>query len=130
MTHRTRYIGLAALFACGGSRGDKPVATDSIALVSPNDSLVLTNATGVEIWYTLARPTTRSDGSRCVERGLEIRHQGRQLKVPLLYTGTPPVLLNDSTMRAILWNRCQPGDPYLVNLRSGQPVRERQANGS
>ncbi len=44
--------------------------------------------------------------------------------MPLLYTGAPPVLVNDSTLRAVLWTHCQPGDAYLVNLRSGQPVRD------
>lgn len=124
------YIGLAALLACGGSQGDRPAAADSVTRSPPGDSLVLTSRAGIEIWFTLARSATRADGSGCVERGLEIRHGGRRVKVPLLYTGTPPVLLNDSTMRAMLWIHCQPDDPYLVNLRSGHPVRERRANGS
>jgi hypothetical protein len=46
------------------------------------------------------------------------------VQVPLLYTGTPPVLLDDSTMRALLWNHCRPVDAYRVDLRSGRPLRE------
>jgi hypothetical protein len=34
-------------------------------------------------------------------------------------------LINDTTMRARLSNACLPGDAYLVDLRSGRPVRER-----
>jgi hypothetical protein len=45
--------------------------------------------------------------------------------VPLLYTGTSPEILNDTTLRARLSNGCRPGDAYLVDLRTGRPVRER-----
>ncbi len=123
------YIGLAAL-ACGGSPGQKPVAAEGVINAPPTDSLVLTGSAGVEIWFTLARAATGADGNRCVERGLEIRHGGRRVQVPLLYTGTPPVLLNDTTMRATLWTHCRPGDAYLINLQSGQPVRDRRGNNS
>ncbi len=126
MTHRRAwYIGLAALLACGGPTRQKRAAADSVPNVPPTDSLVLTYTAGAEIWFTLARAATGADGRRCVERGLEIRQGGKRVQVPLLYTGAPPVLLNDSTMRAMLWTHCQPGDAYLVNLRIGQPVRER-----
>lgn len=93
--------------------------------MSATDSLVAANSAGVQIWLTLLRMAKRADGSECVERGLEIRRGNARLKVPLLYTGTTPVFLNDSTMRATLWTHCRPGGPYLVDLRSGQPVRER-----
>ena len=118
-------VGLAALLACGGPTGRKPAAADRVTDVAPSDSLVLTNPAGVEIWFTLARAATGAGGLRCVERGLEIRQGGKRVQVPLLYTGAPPVLLNDSTIRAKLWTHCTPGDAYLVNLRSGHPVRER-----
>ena len=45
--------------------------------------------------------------------------------MPLLYTGTAPEIVNDTTMRARLSDACVPGDTYLVNLRTGRPVRER-----
>jgi hypothetical protein len=124
---RARHLGLAVLLACGEPPVPKSVAADSVTRVVPSDSLVLTNSAGVEIWFTLARAATGADGRRCVERGLEIRQGSKRLKVPLLYTGAPPVLLNDSTMRAMLWTHCQPGDAYLVSLQSGHPVRERRA---
>jgi hypothetical protein len=47
-----------------------------------------------------------------------------------LYTGAPPVLLDPSTMRAELWNHCRAVDTYLVDLRSGRPVRERSRGAS
>jgi hypothetical protein len=124
------YIALVALLACGEQPAQKPVASDSVIRAAPADSLVLTHTAGVEIWFTLSRAATGSDGRQCVERGLEIRQSGKRVKVPLLYTGSPPVLLNDSTMRAMLWTHCRAGDAYLVNLRTGHPVRERRANRS
>jgi hypothetical protein len=119
------YIGLAALTACGKAEdqtGKDPVQT---TVKQPADSLVLTNGAGAEVWLTLAREAKGADGVVCVERGLEVRRGASRVKVPLLYTGNVPVLLNDSTIRAILWTHCTPGAPYLVNLRSGHPVRDR-----
>ncbi|HEY8196602.1 MAG TPA: hypothetical protein VIG04_06470 [Gemmatimonadales bacterium] len=126
MTHSGAWhLALAALLSCGGSKAEAPVVADSAARALPLDSLVLTGAAGIEIWYRLARTSTAVDGQACVERGLEIRQGGRRVQVPLLYTGSPPVLVNDSTMKAILWTHCAPGQSYLVDLRSGHPVRER-----
>ena len=34
-------------------------------------------------------------------------------------------MVNDTTLRARLSDRCGPGDAYLVDLRTGRPVRER-----
>ena len=83
-------------------------------------------ATGGATWFTLARNATAPDGTGCVDRALEIRRGGKRIPVPLLYTGTAPRLVNDTTMRARLSDHCRPGDAYLVDLRTGRPVRERQ----
>ena len=117
------------LFACPGSEGERSIARDTLSSAPP-DSLVLTNAAGAEVWFTLAREATGADSHQCVERGLEIRDRGRRVKVPLLYTGVAPVLLDDSTIRAVLWTHCQPGDAYLVNLHTGQPIREHRDDAS
>jgi len=114
---------LVTLLACGGSKATKPISTDSAATPRPVDSLVLTSPAGVEVWFTLARAASAADGKRCLERGLEIRQGSGRIQVPLLYTGSRPVLLDDSTMQATLWTHCVPGDSYRVNLRSGRPVR-------
>lgn len=119
-------IALAAVLACDASKDRDSVSGGMVSQV-PGDSLVLTTSSGTEIWYTLARSATGSDGERCVERGLEIRSGNRRTKVPLLYTGAPPVLVNDSTIRAVLWTHCQPGRTYLVSLQTGQPIPERQS---
>jgi hypothetical protein len=79
----------------------------------------------VEIWFTLAREGKAADGTPCTDRAVEIRRGGTRVQVPLLYTGTTPEILDDTTMRARLSERCAPGDAYLVDLRSGRPVRER-----
>ncbi len=115
---------LTAGLACG-RRTDAPPRQEAAAPV-PADSLLATAPGGVEVWATLARPATAVDGSHCVDRALEIRRGAARIAVPLLYTGTAPRLVNDSTLRATLSDRCRPGDPYLVDLRTGHPVRERR----
>jgi hypothetical protein len=88
------------------------------------DSLVLTGERGLEVWFTLSRTGHSPNGTTCIERGLEIRHGETRTPVPLLYTGAAPVLINDSTLRAELWNHCKPVSVYRVDVMSGQPVRE------
>jgi hypothetical protein len=111
---------------CGG-REERPPAESAEATrpAAPAESLVATAPGGVEIWFTLAREAKAADGTTCTDRTLEIRHGDRRVPVPLLYTGTAPEIVNDSTMRARLSDRCAPGDAYLVDLRTGRPVRER-----
>lgn len=115
------------LAACGTGNGEaaRDEAPDRAAAAAPADSLVATAPGGVEIWFTLAREATAADGTTCTDRALEIRREGKRVPVPLLYTGTTPEIVNDSTMRARLSDRCAPGDAYLVDLRTGRPVRER-----
>jgi hypothetical protein len=115
-----------AVLACRG--GVQEPRAQGKPLAARTDSLVLTTAMGAEVWFTLQRPATDKNGRQCVERGLEIRRQGKRTKVPLLYTGAAPELLNDTMMRAMLWQDCTPQAPYLVNLRTGQPVPERGAS--
>ncbi len=118
---------MAALLLCacrGGQRSRPNGETGDIETARPADSLVLSAAGGVQVWFTLARAAQGPDGKSCLERGLEIRRGETRVQVPLLYTGTPPVLLDDSTMRALLWNHCRPVDAYRVDLRSGRPLRE------
>lgn len=118
-------IALAALLLSACRPGQRPRVNGETGDASkPSDSLVISNADGVEVWFTLARVAQGPDGKTCVERGLEIRRGETRVQVPLLYTGTPPVLLDDSTVRALLWNHCRPVDAYRVDLRSGRPLRE------
>ncbi len=102
---RSGLLILAAL-ACRGGVGERPAEHRPAA--RETDSLVLTTATGAEVWFTLVRPATGENGTQCIERGLEIRSQGKRTKVPLLYTGAVPELLNDTMMRAMLWKDCTP----------------------
>jgi hypothetical protein len=123
------HVGLTLGLIVGCRTQKRPaVAGQSGDTTQTADSLVTSNANGVEIWFTLARAATGLDGKQCIERGLEIRRGGTRVQVPLLYTGDPPVLINDSTMRAVLWTHCAPVDTYLVDLRSGRPVRDRANN--
>lgn len=118
-------IALALLLLSACRPDQRPPANGETGDASkPSDSLVISNADGVQVWFTLARAAQGADGKTCVERGLEIRRGETRVQVPLLYTGTPPILLDDSTMRAMLWNHCRPIDAYRVDLRSGRPLRE------
>lgn len=117
-------IVLAVLGGCGTP--DRPATPPARAeAAAPADSLALTAPGGVEVWYTLARSGRAADGSLCVDRALEIRRGATRVPVPLLYTGTAPELVNDTTIRARLSNACTPSDSYLVSLTTGRPTRER-----
>lgn len=129
MIRRCAFLGMLAAPAggCGPREETGAAAADSAAAepAAPADSLAATAPGGVEIWFTLAREGKAADGSTCIDRTLEIRREGTRVPVPLLYTGSAPEIVNDTTMRARLSDRCIPGDAYLVNLRTGRPVRER-----
>jgi hypothetical protein len=112
------------LLGCGGA--DRPPdRTTTAADSAPRESLVATAPGGVQVWFTLARRSASPEGAACVDRAIEIRRGDTRVQVPLLYTGTAPELVDDSTLRARLSNQCRPGDAYLVDLRTGRPVRER-----
>jgi hypothetical protein len=123
-----RAAAMAAMtLACRG-RAPEPDASAERGSVAapadrPSDSLVGRASGGEEIWLTLGRPDSGESG-RCVDRAIEIRRGDRRIPVPLLYTGTTPEIINDTTFRARLSSRCRPGDAYLVDLRTGRPVRE------
>ena len=117
-----RWLILAVPIFCACETAKRP-PVDRNPAAKPADSLAV-SAPGLEIWFTLARPAGSASGASCVERGLEIRRAERRIRVPLLYTGESPTILNDSTMRAVLWNDCHPQTPYLVDLRTGRPVPE------
>ena len=131
-----RSVNLRSAMVCGavahtiacntrGAEKAEPGAPGVAEAPAPADSLVLTAPGGVEVWFTLSREGKAADGTPCTDRTMEIRRGGTRIQVPLLYTGTAPELVNDSTIRARLSNQCVPGDAYLVDLRSGRPVRER-----
>jgi hypothetical protein len=120
---RVAAVSLALVCGCRQSDGSARDGAPDSSMAS-TESLALSAPDGVEVWYTLSRPATASAGQPCVERGLEIRRHGERIQVPLLYTGDTPTLTNDSTMRATLWTNCRPVATYLVDLRSGRPVRQ------
>ena len=119
-----RWVVILLAIGCGGG-SDRAAAPQAAKDSVPADSLALTAPGGVEVWYTMARTGKAVNGESCIDRTLEIRRGDTRVPVPLLYTGTPPELIDDSTIRARLSDACRPGDAYLVNLRTGRPVRER-----
>ena len=108
---------------CAERPSDAAVPPGERASPPPADSLVLVAPGGAEVWFTLARPDS-GEGRHCVDRASEIRRAGARIPVPLLYTGGTPQIVNDTTLRARLSRGCRPGDSYLVDLRTGRPVRE------
>jgi hypothetical protein len=123
---RRALLGAALVggLACG-QRPSPAGHADSAATTEarPADSLVARTPGGTEIWFTLARSDSGAAGP-CTARAVEIRHGTTRIPVPLLYTSTAPEILNETTARARLSDHCQAGDPYLVDLRTGRPVRE------
>lgn len=119
---------LAHAAGCGGGEEPRRSAADTSSAepAAPAESLVATAPGGVEVWFTLAREGKAADGTTCIDRTLEIRRGDSRVPVPLLYTGSAPEIVNDSTMRARLSDKCVPGDAYLVDLRTGRPTRERR----
>lgn len=118
---------MAAVLVSGCRSEPRTHSSTSGTSTEPTDSLALSGRAGTEVWFTLARVAYGKDGRACLERGLEIRRAGSRVPVPLLYTGETPTLIDDTTMRAVLWTHCQPLDPYLVDLRTGRPIRERRS---
>ena len=133
MRARTRF-GAAVLVAAAlggmacGRQPSPPAAADTASTATTArsaDSLVATAPGGAEIWFTLSR-TDSGDAGRCTARAVEIRRGGTRIPVPLLYTSAAPEILSDTSFRARLSDHCRPGDSYLVDLRTGRPVRERK----
>lgn len=124
VTRDSRLVTLLLLgTACASRPEPAPAADTTAAAPKPADSLVLTTRQGVEVWFTDSRSARDSTGAACTERVMQIRREGRKIAVPLLYTGSTPLLVNDSTIEAPIWLNCRPGNVYQVNLTTGRPVR-------
>lgn len=126
---RLACLFVTALAACAGDapppettpRADSAVAAQAFPTLP--DSLALVAPGGTEVWFSGARVGTDSLGGSCTERGLVIVRGDSRILVPLLMTGVPPTLVDDSTIRARIWLNCRPGNTYDVNLRTGTPTR-------
>ena len=124
----------ACLVILAGCTGERPPAqappppdTAPAATAYPTlpDTQVLTAPGGVQVWFAGARRDTDSLGTACLVRGLVLVKDSTRTLVPLLMTGVPPTLVNDTTLRARIWLHCRPGNTYDVNLRTGTPTRIR-----
>ena len=117
--------------ACAGSDSHPAGgASGGVSSTPPADTLVLRPALGVEVWFTPGRDARDRSGAECREHTVQIRREGRRLDVPLLYTGSAPTRLNDTTLRADLWLNCRPIATYRVDLRTGRPTPLTPAPGS
>jgi hypothetical protein len=93
------------------------------APAAPAESLVVRMADSAEVWFTGSMLDTAAGGETCYERTVEIRRGGSTTPVPLLYTISVPVVMDDTTFRADLMRDCARVDTYLVNTRTAQPRR-------
>jgi hypothetical protein len=123
VSRRTAVLALG-LAGCQGT-AERPSTPAAATVTATADSLALRAPGAIEVWYTLTRAGQAADGTPCVDRALEIRRGDTRIPVPLLYTGSAPELVNDTTIRARLSDRCAPGQRYLVSLRTGRPTPER-----
>lgn len=126
MNSRT-VLGAAAglvLVACS-ERSSRTRPRDTAAVAPAPAERLAIRAGSTEVWYTLAQSDSGPAGT-CTERTLEIRRANTRIAVPLLYTGEPPVPVDDTTIRALLWRKCRPIAAYLIDLRTGQPRLEKR----
>ena len=125
-TFRGLGAALALILAGCGPRGEPaPAAFPEVDQSPPQlaDTLVLTLPGGATVWLAEARRARDSAGTPCLERSVEIRRDSVKLKVPLLFTGSIPTQLDDSTIRAELYRDCRVSATYKVGVRDGLPHR-------
>ena len=122
--HAAATIGLL-LAACGARGEPAPDALPELeeAPLTLTDSLVLALSGGATVWLAEGRRARDSAGAACVERSVEIRRDSVRLKVPLMFTGSVPTRLDDSTIRAELYRDCRLSAVYKVGVRDGMPHR-------
>lgn len=118
-------IGAALLLVACGEKPRAAASIDSTPAAPPKPAAeqVLVTKGGVEVWFTDSRTAHDSAGAACTERVMQVRREGKEIAVPLLYTGAKPTLVDDSTIEAAIWLNCKPGNVYQVNLRTGYPTR-------
>lgn len=116
-------IAAIGLTGCGRKAPEPPAQESVVQPPRPADTLVLSTKGGVEVWFTDSRSAKDSTGAPCVERVMQLRKGETRIQVPLLYTGSIPRLVNDSTIEAPIWLNCRPGNVYQVDLKTGRPVR-------
>jgi len=117
-----RLAGLLLVAACGPAAEPEPATVLPAQPVAPPESLAFRPHPRTEVWFVEGRVATDSLGGECYERGLEIRDSAGRRRVPLLYTLVPPKALDDTSFRARVYNRCQPGDDYRVSFATGRPT--------
>ena len=114
------------LAGCGSQDApDIPGGSNSLTQVAstPPDSLAMVHPAGVEIWFREGRYAKSLDGQTdCYERTLEIRRGTIRHRVPLLYTLAAPIIIDDTSVKAVVYRNCQPQDPYQVSLNTGRPI--------
>jgi hypothetical protein len=122
---RVAGAALVLLAGCGARGEPSPGATPELdqGPLQLTDTMVLALPAGATIWLAEGRRAVDSAGALCVERSVEIRRDSIKLKVPLLFTGSIPTRLDDTTIRAELFRDCRVSAVYKVGVRDGLPHR-------
>jgi hypothetical protein len=120
-----RFAAALALAGCGARGEPEAGAVPEVDQAPPRlaDTLVLALPGGNTVWLAEGRRARDSAGGACIERSVEIRRDSVRLKVPLLFTGSMPTRLDDSTIRAELYRDCRVSQVYQIGLRDGLPHR-------
>lgn len=117
----------ALLFTGCGNQPSRALSEDAeslVQIITPADSLAMVHPGGAEIWFREGRYAASPDGqATCYERTLEIRQGEVRHRVPLLYTLAAPVVIDDTSVKAVVYRNCQPRDPYQVSLNTGRPTQ-------
>ena len=118
---------LSAACSAAAAAADRPAGARrrrrSRGPAGPADSLVATASERRGDLVHAGAAGQRRRAARCIDRAIEIRRDGTRVPVPLLYTGTAPEIVNDTTLRARLSEHCRPGDA----LSGGPPDRPSRA---
>lgn len=123
-TSGARFVAALALAAaCREPPPDRSPPPAPEAVATPADSLVLELEGDVKIWFAEGREARDSAGAPCVERSVEIRRRDSTIKVPLLYTGRAPAVVDQRTIRAELSKDCRVMAIYHVDLATGRPTK-------
>jgi hypothetical protein len=127
MMRLAAMVSSTLLAGCGSPiHVERPAADTAAAEPVVRDSLAVAGPGGREVWFTLAREDRAADGTRCIDRAIEIRTGDRRVAVPLLYTEEVPRFVDDSTLEARLYRGCSVIALYRVNTRTGQPTPVRK----
>lgn len=102
--------------------GTTPLADDtSSAMVPTPETHLFDLADSTQVWLVTGREGHGSNGSTCIEHGVQLRKGPLKIPVPLLYTSSMPRVV-EGKLVADLSKDCVVGASYSIDPRTGQPT--------